>query len=452
MQRLPLAGVRVLDLTRVVAGPFLTKQLADLGAEVIKVESVQVPDETRYQRVLPIWPDNRPGDRPWNSTWYFNNHNRNKLGITVDITAELGQEIIRRLAAISDVVADNYRPGVLEKVGLDDRSLRRVAPDIITISLSGFGDSGPWRQFSAYGTTVEFMSGLASLTGYPDGEILPTGQPYGDWCSAMLGTVAVLMALAYRRRTGKGQRIDLSESEAVTSLIGAELLGFQLTGELPRRIGNRHPTWTPHGYFPCAGNDRWIGIAIRNDAEWRTLTALMGQPELADDPRFATAPARKQHEDELEAIVAAWTCQHEAETLFHQLQAAGIAAGPVNSAKQVLLDPHLRARGYFQRVEFPPERQMPPLWFAKNPLVFNGERPGIRFPAPDLGEHNRTVLRELLGLSAEEIEVLILTEVIGEVPLSPRLDFSPTDIALLEQQGAIAAADADYRHIVGLDP
>jgi crotonobetainyl-CoA:carnitine CoA-transferase CaiB-like acyl-CoA transferase len=451
MRRLPLEGIRVLDLTRVVAGPFLTKQLADLGAEIIKVESIQVPDETRYQRVLPAWPDNRPGDRPWNSTWYFNNHNRNKRGITVDIGSELGQRIIRRLAAISDVVADNYRPGVLEKVGLDYPSLRRVAPDIISISLSGFGDSGPWRTFRAYGTTVEFMSGLASMTGYPGGEITATGQPYGDWCSAMIGTTAVLMALLYRRRTGRGQRIDLSESEAVSSMIGAEILGYQLTGELPARIGNRHPTMAPHGYFPCAGPDRWIGIAIRTDEEWRTLARFFGHPELADDPRFATAEARKAHEDELERQVAEWTAGWQAEPLFHELQRLGLAAAPVNSAREVLLDPHLRSREYFQRVEFRPERQMPPLWFAKHPIVFDGERPGIRFPAPDLGEHNREVLHDLLGIPDDEIEVLTITEVIGDRPLS-QFDFSPTDTDLLRQQGAVADADPDYRRTVGLDP
>ncbi|GIW08024.1 MAG: CoA transferase [Dehalococcoidia bacterium] len=451
MPRLPLEGVRVLDLTRVVAGPFLTKQLADLGAEIIKVESIQVPDETRYQRVLPAWPDNRPGDRPWNATWYFNNHNRNKRAITVDIGSEMGQDIIRRLAALSDVVADNYRPGVLDKVGLDYESLRKVAPDIISISLSGFGDTGPWRKFRAYGTTVEFMSGLASLTGYPGGEISATGQPYGDWCSAMIGTTAVLMALHYRRRTGRGQRIDLSESESVSSLIGAEILGFQMTGELPPRIGNRDANMAPHGYFPCSGPDRWIGIAIRNDDEWRTLARFFGRPEVADDPRFATLADRKANEEELERLVGEWTASCDAESLFHELQALGLAAAPVNSARQVLLDPQLRARDYFQRVEFRPDRQMPPLWFAKNPIVFSGERPGIRFPAPDLGEHNREILGGLLGMSDEELEVLAITEVIGDAPLSS-FDFSPTDITLLYQQGAVADADPDYRRTVGLDP
>jgi crotonobetainyl-CoA:carnitine CoA-transferase CaiB-like acyl-CoA transferase len=451
MRRLPLTGIRILDLTRVVAGPFLTKQLADLGAEIIKVESIQVPDETRYQRVLPAWPDNRPGDRPWNSTWYFNNHNRNKRGITVDIGSEMGQNLIRRLAAISDVVADNYRPGVLEKVGLDYASLREVAPDIISISLSGFGDTGPWRTFRAYGTTVEFMSGLASLTGYPGGDITATGQPYGDWCSAMIGTIAVLAALHYRRRTGCGQRIDLSESEAVSSFIGAEILGYQMTGEVPPRIGNRHPSMAPHGYFPCAGPDRWIAIAIRSDEEWRTLARFFDHPELGDDPRFATLEARLANVEELERLVGAWTAPWEAEALFHELQARGLAAAPVNSARHVLLDPHLRERDYFQRVEFRPDRQMPPLWFAKNPLVFNGERPAIRFPAPDLGEHNREILGDLLGIPDDEIEVLALTEVIGDAPLAA-FDFSPTDIGLLEQQGAVADADPEYRRTLGLDP
>ncbi|MFN8534440.1 MAG: CoA transferase [Dehalococcoidia bacterium] len=446
---LPLEGLRVLDLTRLVAGPLVTKQLGDLGAEVLKVESIQVPDETRFQRVLPVWPDNQPGPQPWNSPWYFNNQNRNKLGITIDITSGWGQELLLQLVKVCDLVVENYRPGILERYGLTYQTLRQAAPDLVMLSMSGFGDDGPYRRFGAYGSTVEAMSGLAALNGFSDDEPTITGQPYGDWCAGMIGTAYALAALDYRRRTGQGQWIDLSQAEVVSMLFGETILGAQLTGVLPQRESNRHPAMAPHGYYPCAGNDEWIAIAVEDETRWAALCALLDHPSLARDVRFATLEDRKANEDALDSIVSAATSSQEKFALFHRLQAAGIAAGPVLNARDVLLDPHLAERGYFQRIDALADRGMPSLLFARNPVMYDGERPAIRRPAPTLGEQNGWVFGELLGFSVEEVATMAEAEVIGDTPLAD-LDFTPSSIEDLARAEAVAEVDPAYRYRLGL--
>jgi crotonobetainyl-CoA:carnitine CoA-transferase CaiB-like acyl-CoA transferase len=445
-----LDGIRILDLTRVVAGPLVTKQLADLGAEIIKVESIQVPDETRYQRVIPVWPENNPGDEPWNTGYYFNNHNRNKIGVTLDLGSGWGQDLLMRLASISDVVAENYRPGVLDRMGISYERFREANPDIIMITMNGFGDYGPFRKFGAYGSTVEAQSGLAALNGQPGEKLILTGMPYGDWCTGMLGPAAILVALDHRRRTGQGQKIDLSQSELVANFAGDAILGHHLTGETPVEHSNKLTRMAPHGYYPAAGDDEWIGIAVEDDARWQALCEVMGRPQLAGDPRFGTLADRKRNEGELDTIVAEWTRGQDKFELFRRLEAAGIAAGPVQHGKDVFLDQQLRARDYFQRVVFEPERHMPPLDYARYPAVFDGARPGIRFPAPDLGGATAEILGGLLGVSEEELAALAETEITGTVPLS-NFDWSPVDLDLLRSTGSVKAEEPDYRKTIGLD-
>lgn len=446
---LPLKGIRVVDLTRFVAGPLLTKQMADLGAEIIKVESIQMPDETRFQRVLPVWPENQPGDEPWNTTWYFNNLNRNKLSLTIDINSGWGRELLLKLISVSDMVVENYRPGVLERANLEYSSIKEAAPDVVMMSMSGFGDGGPYRKFGAYGSTVEAMSGLAGLNGFPDDQAVITGQPYGDWCSGMLGAVVAMAALDHRRRTGEGQRIDLSQSEVVTSFFGETILGYELSGKLPVRSSNRSERMAPHGYFRTAGSDEWVAIAVEDEGRWRSFCEAIGQPGLADDPRFATLADRKTNEDALDAIVEAWTSPQDKQAVFHHLQKYDIAAGPVMNARDVLLDPHLAAREYFQRVSFPARPGMPDLKFAKNPVVYGGVRPDLKIAAPDLGEHNSYILAGILGFEDYEVETMAEAEIIGRAPLAD-LDFSVTDVDEMDRSGAVAARDLDYREKIGL--
>ncbi|HZQ35377.1 MAG TPA: CoA transferase, partial [Dehalococcoidia bacterium] len=299
---LPLTRVRIADLTAVWAGPYATRLLADMGAEVIKVESASSPDLLRTLGLLP------PGTpKSYNRAAYFNHNNRNKFGCAIDLATPQGRDLFLQLVAVSDVVIENFRADVLDKLGLGYEVLHGVRPDIILVSMPGHGKTGPEAGHIAYGTHVEQLAGLVSITGY-EGEVPhKSGISYGDPVSGTAAAGAVMAALLYRRRTGRGQFVDLSQRESLTTLLGEYVVGYSMTSRVPGPQGNGHPAWAPHGVFRCDGQDQWVAIAVRNDAEFAALCRVIGREDLAADPRFADGLTRHRHRAELVEPNTAWT-------------------------------------------------------------------------------------------------------------------------------------------------
>lgn len=424
---LPLAGVRVVDLTMVWAGPYGTRILADMGAEVIKVEAVNFYDQLRNLAFLP------PGtERTWNKSAYFNHNNRNKFGCTLDLATPRGRDLFLELVKTADVVVENYRAEVLDRLGLGYETLRAVRPDVILVSMPGHGKDGPERDYVAYGTNIEQLAGLVALTGYVGGPPHASGISYGDPIAGTAMAGAVALALLHRARTGRGQYVELAQREVLTALLGEFIVGYGLTGRQPAPQGNRHPLHAPHGVYPArapgelrhdnapgaalaqpAAREPWIAIACETDAQFAALCAAMGRPELARDPRFADAAARHAHQDELDALIASWTAGQDKIELFHRLQAAGVPCGPVLNPAEVFFDPHLRARGFFEWVTHPEAGT----WDMEGPIYRLSRTPAhIRINAPCFGEHNGWVLQHLLGLPEDEEHELAATGIIGTVP------------------------------------
>ncbi len=394
---LPLEGIRVVDFTWVWAGPFATLQLAHLGAEVIRIETTTRVCVTRR---IPPFADGQAGP---NRSGYYNQYNQGKASICLNLKHPEAREIAKKLVAVSDVVAENFAAGVMDKMGLGYEALKQVKPDIIMIAMSGYGAIGPERSYVSYGPAQVPLSGLSSLTGFPDFPPMHVGFSYGDPNGGLHGAFAVLAALLHRARTGEGQFIDLSQWETSVVILGEGLMDQVMNGTQPPRMGNRDPYMAPHGLFRCQGEDRWVSIAVASDDEWRRLCQGMGHPHLADDPRFATLAARKQQEDELEALISAWTATLTAEEVTGRLQAVGVAAFPALTNKELAEDPHLQARGYFVELLHP---EVGVRRHAGVPWVFSDTPCRVRRPAPLLGQDTADVLQRLLGYAAEDIAAL----------------------------------------------
>ncbi len=449
MSKLPLAAIRVLDLTQVYAGPTCTRILADLGAEVIKVEGLKRIDITRNFVVR----GNDARDDFWNRMGYFLYRNAGKKSLTLDFTDAQAVQLFKRLVPHADVVAESFTPRVMAQHGLDYESLCKIKPDLIMISLSGYGQNGPWRDYSAYGMGLEPASGIASLTGYAGGEPMRTGISFTDPYSGVAGAGAVLAALVYRRRTGKGQYIDLSEQEAAIPVVGYAVMDHALNGRPPERLGNRSPWFAPQGCYPCSGDDNWLVLTVRNDAEWQAFCDAAGHPEWAEDERFADVLARFRHHDQLDQVIASWSREQDQIAAMHLLQRAGVIAAAVLNPKQVLLDSHLRERGYFETIDQPGVGRKPvPRQLGTR---FSAFEAGSQGPAPKLGEHNREVLQGLLGLSDEELARLQEQKVIGDapefaLPVEVMRMFVQWPTTTFQQMGALAGLESDYKQQLGM--
>jgi benzylsuccinate CoA-transferase BbsF subunit len=390
----PLSGIRVADFTWVWAGPFCTLQLAHLGAEVIRVETATRPCVTR---MLPPWPNAQPGI---NRSGYFNQYNQGKLSLALDLKQPEAVEIAKQLVGRSDIVCENFAAGVMERLGLGYEALRMVKPDIIMIALSGYGASGPEHEYVSYGPAQVPLSGMSSLTGYRDWPPMHVGISYGDPTAGLHGAFAVLAALWHRRKTGQGQFIDLSQQETSIAVIPDGVMEHTFNGQQPARNGNRDPCMSPHAVVRCAGEQRWVAIAVRNDAEWRRFAVAIDRPELADDPRFATLDQRKVNEDSLEAEITAWTLQRSPQEVTQVLQAAGIPAFPTYDSRDLSNDRHLNRSGLFVELEHPEigkQRHIGIPWrMSATPCQ-------VQRPAPCLGQHTDEVMGDILGYSAGEI-------------------------------------------------
>ena len=403
-----LGGLRVVEFSAAMAGPWIGRFLAWCGAEVIRVESKKHPDVVRLY-VPPGDPER--GTQPQLSPW-FTDWNAGKRFVALDLTHPRAVELARALVARSDVVVENYTSGVLEKLGLGYRDLQRVRPDLVMLSTTGYGATGPCRGYVTWGSNVEAVSGLATLSGHPQRACTVTQFAYPDPLSALHGLFAVLCALDHRRRTGEGQYVDLAQLEVSVAALGPALMEFLADGREPRRLGNRSLRAAPHGCYPCRGDDRWCAIAVFGEDDWARFRRALGDPAWARAPRFASLALRREHEDALDAQVAAWTRERDAAAVMEALQAQGVAAGVVQDVEDLACrDPQLAARGFFEELEH----------LAKGTVVATGVplgltgTPGRSGPAgAALGQDNAYVFGTLLGLSPQEIRACVEAGAIEE--------------------------------------
>ena len=404
----PLDGLRVLDFGWVAVGPVIGSLLAEMGAEVIKIESSRRLD---YCRLLPPTPsvrreqpDRAPVAADLDMVSMFHNYNRGKLGITVDLRHPGAPALLRRLVARSDVVLENFSPGVLRRIGLHYEALREVRPDLVMISCSAAGQDGPWSELKTFAPSLSSLAGLEVLIGYPGERVLGAlAYGYADPSNAHHGALAVLAALWHRQRTGQGQYIDMSQIEATVGLTVEPLMDWFMNGRVWGRQGNDHLSMAPHGHYPCRGDDAWVSIAVEDDRAWTRLVAALGDVPWAREPRFATLAGRRAHLAELDARLAEWTRERTGWEATEILQRAGVAAFPVYGLDEQAADPHFQARGLMARPEHP---RIGPMQVYAHPIKLGATPGGVTATAPMLGEHNDHVFRELLGLSAVEIERL----------------------------------------------
>ncbi len=386
----PLEGIRVLDLTRALAGPFCTMMLGDLGADVVKIEAPGRGDDSRG------WgPPFQGGESS-----YFLSLNRNKRSITLNLKHPAGQEVLRRLLEAADVLIENFSPGTMERLGFPYEAVRQIKPDIIYCSISGFGQFGPSAQKPAYDLILQGMGGIMSVTGPPGGPPTKVGVAIADTVAGMFAAYAVATALYHRQRTGQGQYIDTSLLDGMVAILTFQAGRYFATGIPPAPEGNRHPNITP--YESLATADGLINVAVGNQDIWSRFCRALGLESLEHDPRFATNAQRLQHHEELIALIEARTTELTSSQLLALLEEAGVPAGPVRNLKEVFEDPQVEVLGLKQQLQHPTAG---PITVTGIPYRFSATPGGIRRPPPRLGEHTEEVLTQV-GYSREEIERL----------------------------------------------
>jgi crotonobetainyl-CoA:carnitine CoA-transferase CaiB-like acyl-CoA transferase len=381
--------------------------LGGLGAEVIKIEPPKM-DGWRLTAVAP------GVDTPWERGPMFTNFNLNKKGVVLDLASPRGKEIFLDLVAQSDALIENFSPRVMTNLGLGFDRLHERNPALVQGSISGYGAVGPWRDFVAHGLSFEQASGFASLTGYRE-DGLPRGiNAYSDSIVGHWTALAVCGALEYRRRTGIGQHLDVSAFEVLATFLGGVLAEHQVSGAVPKRIGNRHPSAAPHGLYACAGDDAWVAAAATSDEQWRALRRALGDPEWARDPRYDSLAGRKANEDDLDAALTAWTSERSREDVVATLQAAGVPAEIVVAPEEQLAAPDLGGAGMFTFIDRPVSGRVA---YPRLPARLDGAMLEPLLHAPLFGEHTREVLGGLLGLPPDEVDALYAAGITRTVPL-----------------------------------
>lgn len=418
----PLDGIRVVDLTMVWSGPWAAALLADMGADVIKIEG---PDS-----LDPVRPFGQRTQDEIDGMYspYLNQYSRGKRGLCLDLKTEQGRELVLRLVAESDLVIENFRAGVLERLGLGYDVLRSAKPDIVLVSMPGYASTGSEKDRAAYGPVVESMAGFVGLGGIEGDPPLFSGVSYSDPVAGTYAAGAAVLGLLHRERTGRGQRLELSQRDNMINQIGEVTIEYQLTGRAPSRLGNRHPRWAPQGAYRCRDLDhasapkqstgepvwdRWLTLSVTNDAEWHALCRVIGRADLAADGRFSTEAGRRAGHDEIDVAISAWTATQDCYAAARALQAAGVPAAPVLTALDTLTDTHLVAREFLDETDHPRAGKQllsRPLWrLSETPMH-------IARPAPLLGQHNEEVLGDLLGVSAADLAALGEARIVATGP------------------------------------
>ena len=415
-QRLPLEHVRATVLTQAWAGAFTTRLLADMGAEVIQIESLDRIDPWRggyHPQTSGVYPNDEPGTRPFDRNASYNSVNTGKMGITLDLNDASARSAFFELVSISDIVAENFSARVLPNLGLEYPVLREVNPTIILLRMPAYGTTGPYSTYMGNGGTIEPMSGISSLLGYEDGPPITSGVMHTDPFSGAMATAALLIALHHRARTGEGQEIDLSQQETSIGLIADSVMRYSMNGSVTPRKGNYTDAMAPHNNYPCMGDDSWVAIAVRSDSEWAALCELMECVELATDARFHNLESRLENVGQLDQLVSDWTKRHTADELTRLAQAKSIPCAPVYKSHELPSHPQLESRGFFQKVTHPDTGDFPYAGVSWRLSRTPGRLGG---PAPSLGEHSRKVLEQYLGMESGMVNDLISRGVTGDTP------------------------------------
>lgn len=414
MHHLPLTGIRVVDLTVVWAGPYCTQLLADWGAEVIRLEPLQLfqpitrgfsPRPTKAAIAASHkYPNNQPGPRPWNRASAFNAHARNKLSMTIDLRRREGISAFERLIRVTDVMVENNPVSTLEKLSITYQRLRQIRPDIIMVRMPPYGLNGPYMSYRTLGSSLEAVIGHTSLRGYRDMDLSMTSSSFvADAAAGTNAAFVAISALYYRQATGKGQLVDMGQSESMIPYLGEAIMDCSMNGRVQGPLGNGHPSKAPHGCYPCRGEDRWVVIAIGSDDEWQALCRIMGNPPWCSEAKFATCLGRWHHQEELDRRLAEWTSDCDAYEVMGLLQREGLAAGPVMDERDLCRDPHLKSRGFLEELN-----QSETGTYSYPGLMWKSTAfpNALRSPPCLLGEHNEYIYRELLGYSGAEYEKL----------------------------------------------
>ena len=439
----PLEGVRIIEMGQLIAIPFAMKMLADMGAQVIRLESTGRLESYRADSVY----QNDVSGEFWNKGANFYEQNRNKLGVTLDLSKPEGLQILKDLVSVADVFSENFTPRVIKNFGLEYDDLKKIKPDIIMVSSTGYGFYGPWANFGATGPATEGAAGLAYQTGYLGGEPVMAEIPYTDYTSGEHTVFAVMAALMHRLRTGEGQFVDISQTQATSSTIPEILMDLSANGHTGPRMGNQDNVMSPQGCYPCRGDDRWLTMAVATDEEWQAVCRVLGQDSWVSDARFVDSLSRWQNRDALDAMIGPVTSSWDAHDLMHALQKVGVAAGAVLDSKDLLFDPHLVERGFYEVVSHHESTGIPPLPYASRPWKLS-KTPAVKGKAaPLMGEHNAMILSELLGKTAEEVAALEESGIIGYGPSDPRPVRRPS---LDEQvrQGRMQRYETDFEEQV----
>lgn len=438
---LPLTGVRVLDLSYVFAVPYMAGLLSDLGAEVIKIEAPHKLDQTRGRAFGPYL-DNDPAEDPWNRSGIFYVVNRGKRSLAMDLSQPEGQEIFRELVAKSDIVLENFTPRVMRKWGLNYDELKKINPSLIMLSNTGYGSTGPWSSFPSQGTTLEATMGITYYTGYRDDKPWKVGQSYPDFIACWAGLNGLWAAIAHMRKTGQGQWVDVGMYQLGASLMPEPLLQKQLDGTEPVRMGNEHAEYVPSNLYQVAGDDQWLALTIQTNQQWEALAKLMQQPHLAMDERYRTNAARRANRESINTLVQDWCRSQNAKALLEKLQALGIAAGLVLNSRDLLHDPHLQHRQFYETVQHPEPIGERPIIGRPYKLRFRDAH--IKKPGPRFGEDNNSILSEILGKSSSEIAALKASNVVSDLPTNPGIS-GTMDTASMLKLKTLIAVDQDYR-------
>ena len=413
---LPLDGLRILDITVVWAGPYGTMQLADWGAEIIRIESLHhFAASTRGIVARPPkgspmvtstggmgYPDDEPGDRPWNRAASFNANSRNKRAMTVDMTKPEGQEVFEDLVRASDGLVENNAPTNMERIGVTWERLSKINPRLILIRQPAFGLDGPYKNYRTWGNHMEALSGHPLIRAYPDEDASrgPSGVP-ADAAGGIGGALAFMMGLRYREKTGKGLTIEVPSAQNFIPFLGDFIMDYTMNGRVHTQLGNQDLAIAPHQAYRCEGEERWVTIACRDDREFRALCEVMGNEGLADHPDYQDSLNRWNNRKQLDAIISQWTATQNARSVMERLQAVGVPAGQIMDEADAFADPHHRDRGFWQPLDHPeiPERSME----HAGPLFrMDGQLNTVRRAAPRLGEDNEYVYKEILGFSDEK--------------------------------------------------
>ena len=455
--QLPLSQIRVLDLSRVFAMPYVGAYLADLGAEVIKVDTHHIPfmDTSRASGFTGgPFPNNNPGELYWEQGGTFHTLNRGKRSLTLDLRSEEAQAIIRDLVRVSDIVLENFTPRVMARFGLDYANLRSAKPDLIMVSNTGYGHNGPWSNFGAMASSLEPTHGTGAFMSYlaegPDGSRTPEdvpkkmGNSYTDFLATWTALTSIMAALFQRARSGRGMWVDLAMYQVGASFVGEGLLDYAYNGRRTRRIGNHHQSMAPHGCYPCSGKDEWVTLAVRDDADWQAFRDVLALEcwDIMDD-KFGQASGRLAHQDELDGIVAGWSSSRGQYQVMEELQTVGVPAGPVLNARGLLADPHFRSRSFFEPAQHSSATGLGSREYIGRGWKMSGNDLKIQAPAPLLGQDNDYLLREVLGLSEHDIAALLHDKVVGDVPEGASV---PATVPLGEQVelGFIVDWDPDF--------